>query len=103
MELKHTNLNSEIVLARDLNLVKHFLGKIVKLEFRNESYKLFFQDIRCFFRPSKDYEFPDYGNALGTFGTLPHKQSDVVERLPHQIILIYYFLQLIIKYLKNNF
>jgi len=44
MELKDTNPNNEIVLVRDLNLVKLFFWKIVKIEIRNESYKLFFQE-----------------------------------------------------------
>jgi len=42
MELKCTNPNGEIVLARKINHVDLFL-KIVKIAFRNESYKLFFQ------------------------------------------------------------
>jgi len=43
MELKFTDLNSEIVLAKDLNLVKLFsLNSEINL--RNESYKLFFQE-----------------------------------------------------------
>jgi len=42
MELKHFNLIGEIVLARDLNLVNIFF--IVKIESRNESIKLFYQE-----------------------------------------------------------
>jgi len=42
MELEHINLNGEIVLARDLHLVKLFFQQIVKIELKNESYKLFF-------------------------------------------------------------
>ena len=43
MDSKHNNPNDEIFLARKLNLIKQFFGKIVKVAFRNESYKLFFQ------------------------------------------------------------
>jgi len=43
MELEHTNFNGEIVLAIDINLLKPFFFKILKIEFRNESNKLFFQ------------------------------------------------------------
>jgi len=43
MELKCTNLNGKIVLARKLNYVELFFGKIVKIALKNESYKLFFQ------------------------------------------------------------
>jgi len=42
MELKHTNLNGGIVLARYLNLVNFLL--IMKIELRNELYKCFFQE-----------------------------------------------------------
>jgi len=41
MNLKQIDFNSEIVLARILNLVKPFFEKIVKIEFKNELYKLF--------------------------------------------------------------
>jgi len=43
MELKCTNPNGEIVLANKLNHVELFFGKFVKIAFRNESYKLFFE------------------------------------------------------------
>jgi len=43
MGLKHYNPNGEIVLASKLNLVKQFFSKIVKIAFKNEIYKLFFQ------------------------------------------------------------
>jgi len=43
MELKCTNSNGNIVLASKLNYEELFFGKIVKITFRNESYKLFFQ------------------------------------------------------------
>jgi len=42
MELNHNNLNSEIVLARNLNLVNFIFLRIEKIELKNESYKLFF-------------------------------------------------------------
>jgi len=44
MELKCTNPNVEIVLASKLNPVELSFWKIVKIAFRNESYKLFFQE-----------------------------------------------------------
>lgn len=45
MELKHIAFNNEIVLAIDLNLVKlFFFFQIVKIEFKNEDYRLFFQE-----------------------------------------------------------
>jgi len=43
MELKYTNLNGEISLASRFNYIYDFF-LIVKIEFRNESYKLFFQN-----------------------------------------------------------
>jgi len=54
MELKHTNLNNEIVLVRGVNLVKLFFGKIVKIEFKNEFYKLLFQE-DALIAPKQDY------------------------------------------------
>jgi len=47
MELEHTNPNGEIVLAKKLNHMEFFFWKIVKIAFRNESYKLFLSR-RCF-------------------------------------------------------
>jgi len=44
MELKCTNPNVEIVLARKIIHMGIFFWKIVKIAFRNESYKLFFQE-----------------------------------------------------------
>jgi len=44
MELEHTNPNSEIVLGGKLNHEDLFFWKIVKIAFKNESYKLFFQE-----------------------------------------------------------
>jgi len=44
MELKHIDLKSEIVLIKDLNLVKLLFWKIVKIKFRNESYKSIIQE-----------------------------------------------------------
>jgi len=44
MGLKHNNLNGEIVLAIKLTVVEQFFWKIVKIAFRNECYKLFFQE-----------------------------------------------------------
>jgi len=44
MVLKRNNANSEIVLARKINLFKQFFFETVKIAFRNESYKLFFQE-----------------------------------------------------------
>jgi len=44
MELKCTYPNGEIVLARKINYVRLFFWKIAKIAFRNESYKLFFQE-----------------------------------------------------------
>jgi len=44
--------------------------------------------IRGDLRPLEDYEFLEYGNTMGTLGTLPHKQFDMVVIVPHQIILI---------------
>jgi len=46
MELKSTNLNGEIVSSKKLNHMELLFWKIVKLAFRNESYKLFFTK-RC--------------------------------------------------------
>jgi len=44
MELKHMNPNGEIVLRSTLNHVElSFNKKIVKIAFKNEFYKLFFQ------------------------------------------------------------
>jgi len=43
MGLKDKNPINEIVLVRILNVVKEFFWEIVKIAFRNESYKLFFQ------------------------------------------------------------
>jgi len=43
MESKCTNPNGEIILAWKINHVEIFFFKIVKIAFRNESYKLFFQ------------------------------------------------------------
>jgi len=43
MELNYTNANGKIILERKLNHVELFLGKIVKIALKNESYKLFFQ------------------------------------------------------------
>jgi len=42
MELKCINSNGEIVLAKKLNHIEIFSWKIVKIAFKNESYKLFF-------------------------------------------------------------
>jgi len=50
-----------------------------------------YEIIRCFGGPLEDYKFLDYGNVVGMLGMLPRKQSDVVERLPHQIMIINYF------------
>jgi len=44
MELKKTNSNGEIVLGNKLNHEELFFWKIVRIAFRNESYKLFFQE-----------------------------------------------------------
>jgi len=44
MEIKSTNPNGEIVLARKTNHAKINFGKIVEISYRNESYKLFFQE-----------------------------------------------------------
>jgi len=46
-ELKHTNLNGEIVLARDLNPIEPLFSKIVEIKLKNKSYMLFFQEILC--------------------------------------------------------
>ena len=43
MELKCTNPNGEIVLARKINQVQIFFLKIVKIAFRNETLNYFFQ------------------------------------------------------------
>jgi len=43
MDLKYTDTNGEIILARKLNYVNLFF-KIVKIELKNESYKLFFEE-----------------------------------------------------------
>ncbi len=43
MELKCTNPNGEIVIEKKLNLMEFFFS-IVKIAFKNESYKLFFQE-----------------------------------------------------------
>jgi len=43
MELKCTNPNAEIVLASKLYYVELFFEKNVKIVFRNELYKSFFQ------------------------------------------------------------
>jgi len=44
MGLKQNNPIGEIVLARKLTVVEQFFWKIVKIAFRNEFYKLFFQE-----------------------------------------------------------
>jgi len=44
MELKYTNLNGEIVLAKDLNLAKVLFLKNCENWIRNESYKKFQED-----------------------------------------------------------
>jgi len=44
MEIKCTNPNGDIVLASILNYAKLFFWKIVKIAFRNESYKFFQKD-----------------------------------------------------------
>jgi len=44
MDLKCTNHNGKIVLARKLKYVELFFWKIVKIAFRYESYMLFFQE-----------------------------------------------------------
>jgi len=46
MELKCTNPNGEIVLEKALNHIEHYFFKIVKIAFRNESYKWFISG-RC--------------------------------------------------------
>lgn len=43
MELKCINSNGEFVLTRYPNHIKLIFRKIVKIAFKNESYKLFFQ------------------------------------------------------------
>jgi len=43
MGLKHNNPNGEIVLESKCNLVQQF-EKFLKITFRNEFYKLFFQE-----------------------------------------------------------
>jgi len=43
MELKCTSPNGEMVLESKLNYMEILFGKIVKIAFRNESYKVFFQ------------------------------------------------------------
>jgi len=43
MGLKHNNSNGEIFLERKINLVKKLFFLIVKIAFKNEFYKLFFQ------------------------------------------------------------
>jgi len=43
MKLKQIDFNGEIVLGSKLNQREYFFGKIVKIAFKNESYKLFFQ------------------------------------------------------------
>jgi len=42
MEFKYTNFNGEIVLAYKPNYFEFFL--IVKIELKNESYRLFFEE-----------------------------------------------------------
>jgi len=44
MKLKCTNFNGKIFLARKINHVKLIFWKLVKIAFRNEFYKLFFQE-----------------------------------------------------------
>jgi len=44
MELKCTISNGEIVLEKKLNHVELCFWKIVKIAFKNESFKLFFQE-----------------------------------------------------------
>ncbi len=44
MELIHNNPNGEIDLASKFDYVEKFLFNIVKVAFKNESYKLFFQE-----------------------------------------------------------
>jgi len=44
MELKHTYHNGDIVLEKRLNQKKLFFWKIVKLKFKNDSFKLFFEE-----------------------------------------------------------
>jgi len=44
MEYKYTNLISEIFLASKVSYVEFFFEKIVKIEFKNESYKSLSQD-----------------------------------------------------------
>jgi len=43
MELKRTNPNGEIVLGRKLNHMEQF-KKNLRIAFKDESYKLFFQE-----------------------------------------------------------
>jgi len=43
MGLKHNNPNGDVVLASKCNLFQQYFWKIVKIAFKNESYKLFFQ------------------------------------------------------------
>jgi len=45
MELEHTNPINEIVLESNHNHVELLFWKIVKIDFKNESYKLFFEDV----------------------------------------------------------
>jgi len=45
-------------------------------------------NIRCFGGPLEDYGFLDCGKVVGMLGMLSRKQFDMVERLPHPIILI---------------
>jgi len=42
MDLKHTNYNNKLVLASKLNHVELFFGKIVEMQYQNESCELFF-------------------------------------------------------------
>jgi len=44
MGLKHNNPNSEIFLESKCNLFQQFFWKLVEIAFKNDSYKLFFQE-----------------------------------------------------------
>jgi len=44
MGLKHNSFNGDIVLERKLKLCKKKFWKIVKIAYKNESYKLVFQE-----------------------------------------------------------
>jgi len=55
MEVKYTNPNGETILESKLNLVDFFFkfGKIVKIEFKNKSNKLFSQEDATIFLQDK--------------------------------------------------